>query len=92
MLVHVQQPPLETTLRSETKKVEHLLARGVKRDAPFGPLNWTPLYEAVLKNDIYTMELILNRCRSQQKRWRQSDASSRSYIEEQNICYTVIII
>ena len=40
--------------------MEHLLARGVKRDAPFGPLNWTPLYEAVLKNDTYAMELLLN--------------------------------
>ena len=43
------------------KKVEHLLARGVEPDVPFGPLNWTPLYEAVLKNDTYTMELLLNR-------------------------------
>ena len=41
--------------------MEDILARGVAPDLPFGPWNQTPLYNAVVKNDTYTMKLLLDR-------------------------------
>ena len=48
------------TVKCETKLVEHLLARGVDIDFPYGNFNRTPLYEAAINNDTYTMQLLLD--------------------------------
>ena len=48
-------------MKCETKLVEHLLARGVDIDLSYGNFNRTPLYEAAINNDTYTMQLLLDR-------------------------------